>query len=439
MNSISVIGTGYVGLVSGTCLAEFGMDVTCMDVDKSKIDMLNTLKLPIYEPELEDLVEKNFKAGRLHFTCDIVEAVEHANAVFIAVGTPPQEDGSADMKHVLAAVRSVAEHMENYTVIVDKSTVPMGTGRLVEKVVRETLEQRGVDIPFDVVSNPEFLREGSAVKDFKHPDRIVIGCSSDRAREVMQSIYRVLYINNHPFIFTDIETAELIKYASNAFLATKIAYINEMSALCEASGANVQDVARAMGLDGRIGKYFLHAGPGYGGSCFPKDTKALLSISRDYGCESGIVRAVIEANAQQKLRMFNKISQAMGGVAGKTVAVLGLAFKPETDDMREASSVVIIREILKNGGNVRAFDPIAMENARSYVFNDDDIYYATNEYDAVKGADAVVIVTEWNQFRNLDLRKIRAAMNGRFFFDLRNIYERDYVEDFDYAYSGVGR
>jgi UDPglucose 6-dehydrogenase len=309
----------------------------------------------------------------------------------------------------------------------------------VKGVIRETLEKRGIDIPFDVVSNPEFLREGSAVNDFMHPDRIVIGCESIKAQEIMKSIYRVLFINSHPFVFTNIETAELIKYASNAFLATKIAFINEMSILCEKSGANVQDVARAMGLDGRIGKYFLHAGPGFGGSCFPKDIKALLNISREYGCENEIVKAIISSNNKQKLRMVDKIKSAMGDICGKTFAILGLSFKPETDDMRESSAVVIIKQLLDNGAIIRAFDPVAMENAQKYAFVGDAIYYSQNEYDTTLGADAVVIVTEWNQFRNLDISAIKATMNGNYFFDLRNIYDRSYIEDYGFNYYGVGR
>lgn len=441
MNGISIIGTGYVGLVSGACLAEFGLRVICMDVDKTKIDTLKSFKMPIYEPELEEMVIRNVKAGRLSFTTDIKEAVGHSTTVFIAVGTPPQEDGSADMQYVLAAAKSVAENMEDYHVIVDKSTVPVGTGKRVKRIVEETLARRGVDVPFDVVSNPEFLREGSAVKDFIHPDRIVIGTESERARDVMKNIYRVLYINNHPFVFTNIETAELIKYASNSFLATKIAFINEMSGLCEKAGADVKDVARAMGLDGRIGRYFLNAGPGFGGSCFPKDTKALLNIGREFGSECGIVRAVVEANEKQKLRMADKIKGALpGGPRGKTIAVLGLAFKPETDDIRESSAIVIVRSLLKNGASIRAFDPVAAENAKKFGFSDhDDIYYAADEYDAANGADAVVIITEWNQFRNLDIKMLKSAMKGRAFFDLRNIYEQPYIEGFDLDYYGVGR
>lgn len=439
MNRISVIGTGYVGLVSGACLAEFGLNVTCMDIDNSKIESLKAFKIPIYEPELEELVSKNVKAGRLHFTTDIAEAVENSSTIFIAVGTPPQEDGSADMQYVLSAATSIAEHMNSYKVIVDKSTVPMGTGRRVKSVIQKTLESRALNIPFDVVSNPEFLREGSAVKDFMHPDRIVIGCESTKAADIMKNIYRVLYINNHPFVITNIETAELIKYASNAFLATKIAFINEMSALCEKSSANVQDVARAMGFDGRIGKYFLHAGPGFGGSCFPKDIKALLNISREYGCENEIIKAIISSNEKQKLHMVEKIKGAMSDIQGKTIAILGLSFKPETDDIRESSSIIIIKRLLNEGAIIRAYDPISMENTQKYAFSKDEIYFAENEYDCVANADAVVIITEWNQFRNLDITKIKETMKGDYFFDLRNIYERSYIEEYGLNYYGVGR
>ena len=439
MNRISVIGTGYVGLVTGACLAEFGHSVTCMDVDKTKIDKLEAGIMPIYEQGLDVIVKNNHSAGRLRFTTDIREAVENGDTIFIAVGTPPKEDGSADMQYVLAAVRSIAQHMNTYHVIVDKSTVPVGTGRKVRQAVQEVLTQRGVDVPFDVVSNPEFLREGVAVKEFMKPDRIVIGCESKKAEEIMKSIYRVLFLNNNPFVFTNIETAEMIKYASNAFLANKIAFVNELSGLCEAVGANIQDVSRSMGLDGRIGKYFLHAGPGYGGSCFPKDTKALIEIGREYGCDMSITSAVVNSNERQKLRMVDKITGAMDGTEAKTIAVLGLAFKPETDDMREAPAITIIRELLRRGARIRAYDPAAMENAKSIVFPDEKgIYYAADEYDCVTGADALVIVTEWHRFRSLDLERIRASLRDGFFFDLRNIYEKAAAEALGFKYYGVG-
>jgi UDPglucose 6-dehydrogenase len=440
MNRISVIGTGYVGLVTGACLAEFGHNVTCMDIDGVKIDKLKEGVMPIYEQGLDILVANNVKAGRLHFTTEIKQAVENGDTVFIAVGTPPKEDGSADLQYVLAAARSIAEHMKSYHVIVNKSTVPVGTGRKVKQAVAEVLARRGIEVPFDVVSNPEFLREGVAIKEFLKPDRIVIGCDSKAAEETMKSIYRVLFLNNNPFVFTNIETAELIKYASNAFLANKIAFVNELSGLCEAVGADVQDVSRAMGLDGRIGKYFLHAGPGYGGSCFPKDTKALIGIGREFGCDMEITQAVVRSNERQKLRMVDKVTGAMGGVDGKTIAVLGLAFKPETDDMREAPSITLINELVRRGAEIRAYDPAAMENARNLIFEGlSALSYAQNEYECVTGADAVVIVTEWNRFRSLDLERIRKCMKDGFFFDLRNIYEKDLVESFKFKYYGVGK
>jgi UDPglucose 6-dehydrogenase len=329
--------------------------------------------------------------------------------------------------------------MDGYRVIVDKSTVPVGTGQKVKAVIKETLKARGVDYDFDIVSNPEFLREGSAVGDFMHPDRIVIGTESDRATEIMKNVYRVLYLNNHPFVFTNLETAEVIKYASNAFLAAKITFINEIANLCEACSANVQDVSKGMGLDKRIGKYFLHAGPGYGGSCFPKDTKALAQIGSEWGVTMSLINSVIKANDVQKLRAFEKIDKAMDNVKGKTIAVLGLAFKPETDDMREAPSITIISELIKNGAKIRTFDPVAMENAQSYAFKGLDIFYASNEYEAMEGADALVIVTEWNQFRSLDLKLVKSKLKGNHFFDLRNIYSRSEIEDLDLKYYATGR
>lgn len=440
MNRIAVVGTGYVGLVTGACLAEFGHSVVCMDVDCGKIEALERGQIPIYENGLETLVKNNCAAGRLRFTTDMAQAVAQSETVFIAVGTPPLEDGSADIGHVLDAARSIAENMDSYHVIVDKSTVPVGTGKLVAQAVREVLAKRGADVPFDVVSNPEFLREGVAVEQFMKPDRIVIGCESERALKTMKDIYRVLYINSHPFVFTNIETAELIKYASNAFLACKIAFVNELSALCEAVGADVQDVSRSMGLDGRIGRYFLHAGPGYGGSCFPKDTKALIEIGRGHGCEMGITEAVVSANERQKQRMVEKITGAMGSVAGKKIAVLGLAFKTETDDMREAPSITLIDGLLAAGAKISAYDPAAMKNAENIVFGKDaGIEYASDEYDCVKGADAVAIVTEWHRFRSLDLERIKKDMKGDYFFDLRNIYERAQAESLGFRYYGVGR
>jgi UDPglucose 6-dehydrogenase len=454
MNTVSIIGTGYVGLVSGTCLSEFGMQVTCMDVDQDKIDRLKQGQIPIYEPGLDVLVEKNYKAGRIKFTTDIKEAVDNSTTIFIAVGTPPKEDGSADLQYVLAVARAIAENMNSYKVIVDKSTVPVGTGQKVKQVIKEVLEQRGLDIDFDVVSNPEFLREGSAVRDFMHPDRVVIGGESEKAKNIMRNIYNVLYLIDTPFVFTSIETAELIKYASNAFLATKITFINEIANLCDKIGADVHHVAKAMGLDGRIGKFFLHAGPGYGGSCFPKDTKALVNIAKEVDVNMSLVDAVVNANEKQKVYMVEKIARKMGDLKGKTFGVLGLAFKPETDDMREAPAITIIQELLANGATVRVYDPIAMENAKKFAFdevastksselNDSQhkvpMVYCNDEYDAAIGTDAMIIVTEWNQFRSLDLVKIKDLMHDNYFFDFRNVYDRNEVEELGFVYEGVGR
>ena len=444
MNSISIIGTGYVGLVTGTCLSEFGLRVIGMDADVPKIQALLRGDVPIYEPGLGRLLAKNLEAGRLRFTSDISEAVAESNMIFIAVGTPPQEDGSVDMTHVLAAAESIGTHMTGYKIIVNKSTVPVGTGRRVKELVRGILDRRGLaEVDFDVVSNPEFLREGSAIRDFMHPDRVVIGSENENAENLMRDIYNVLYLIDTPFIFTTLETAELIKYASNAFLATKITFINEIANLCDGVGADVHAVAKAMGLDGRIGKYFLHPGPGFGGSCLPKDTRGLVSIGREHGVSMQIVLAVIEANETQKRRMVEKIEAGLGDLRGKTIAILGLAFKPETDDMRAAPSIPIIHALIARGGRVRAYDPAAMENAKRDIFatllGTESFTCCADEYEAAHGADAVVILTEWNQFRHLDLPRLRGLMSGRHFFDLRNVYEPKDMVEMGFIYSGVGR
>ncbi len=444
MNSISIIGTGYVGLVTGTCLSEFGIRVICMDVDVPKIQALSRGHVPIYEPGLARLMAKNLEAGRLRFTTDISEAVAESNMIFIAVGTPPGEDGSVDMKHVLAAAESIAAHMTDYKIIVNKSTVPVGTGRRVKDLVRGILDRRGLaGLDFDVVSNPEFLREGSAIRDFMHPDRVVIGSEHEKAENLMRDIYNVLYLIDTPFIFTSLETAELIKYSANAFLATKITFINEIANLCDAVGADVHAIAKAMGLDGRIGKYFLHPGPGFGGSCLPKDTRGLASIGQEHGVGMRIVRAVIEANEIQKHRMAEKIEAGLGDLKGKAIAVLGLAFKPETDDMRAAPAIPIIHGLLAKGCRVRAYDPAAMKNAESGPFaslvGTGSLTYCADEYDAAKGAEAIVILTEWNQFRHLDLPRLRGLMIGRHFFDFRNVYEPKDMAELGFIYSGVGR
>jgi len=439
-NNIAVIGTGYVGLVTGACISDFGLTVTCVDIDKEKIEKLQAGKVPIFEPGLDTIIERNLYYKRLSFTTHTEEAVRNSTVVFIAVGTPPTPNGNADLRYVEEAARTIARSMDGYRVIVDKSTVPIGTARKVASWVREELEKRGVDYEFDVVSNPEFLREGSAVYDFTHPDRLVLGSDSRKALDIMKEVYRVLYLNETPFIETNPETAETIKYASNAFLAVKITFINEIANLCEAVGANVQDVARAMGKDGRIGPKFLHPGPGYGGSCFPKDTRALAEIGRQAGAPLSLVEATIRANEEQKLRMVKKIREGMGTVEGKTLAILGLSFKPNTDDMREAPSLTIIQELAGEGVEFRVYDPIAMEEARRRFRDlDSQITFCTDEYEAVEGADALVLLTEWNQFRNLDLEKIRASLRQGIFFDLRNIYKRDLVEAAGLKYFGVGQ
>jgi UDPglucose 6-dehydrogenase len=430
---IAVIGTGYVGLVTGACFAEFGVEVTCVDVDTKKIDGLNNGIIPIYEPGLDKIVEKNVKAGRLHFTTDIRSAVEQALVVFLAVGTPPQDDGSPDMSYYYGAARDIAGAMNGYKVLVTKSTVPVGTGEKLRKYVTEHLT---VDTTFGVASNPEFLREGAAIEDFMRPDRVVIGSNEEDAIAIMKDLYRPLYLIETPIVITSLEAAELIKYAANAFLATKITFINEIANLCDAIGCDVHDVARGMGMDKRIGSKFLHPGPGYGGSCFPKDTRAFTKVGDTYGVETSVVDAVIEANEFQRQAMIPKIEKLVGDFAGKQVGVLGLSFKPETDDMRESPAIDIIREIQKRGATVRAFDPVAMDEARHSL---PDIEYATDEYDAIKGADVLVIVTEWNQFRALDMEKVKALLKSPKIVDLRNIYEPKDMRSLGFEYIGVGR
>jgi UDPglucose 6-dehydrogenase len=441
IHTIAVIGTGYVGLVTGACLSDFGLKVLCADTDAAKIEKLKKGEIPIYEPGLDVIVERNTYYKRLSFTTDAEAAVRDASVVFIAVGTPSAEDGSADLKYVEAAARTVARSLNGYKVIVNKSTVPVGTGKMVKQWVQDELAKTAPapDCGFDVVSNPEFLREGSAVYDFTHPDRIVIGYDSPRALETMKQVYRVLYLNDTPFVETGLETAEMIKYASNSFLAVKITFINEIANLCEKTGANVQDVARAMGKDGRIGPKFLHAGPGYGGSCFPKDTRALADLARKADVPLSIVEGAIAANERQKLLMAEKISARLGGVKGKTLAVLGLAFKPNTDDMREAPALAIMTELVRRGACFRVYDPAAMEEAK-WRLKDiaGSVVFCGNEYETIRGADALVILTEWNQFRNLDLDRVKNELASGFLFDLRNIYKKDFVEKSGLTYIGVG-
>lgn len=446
MATITVAGTGYVGLVSGACLADFGNTVVCVDNNAAKIEMLKKGGIPIYEPGLDNVVERNVASGRLSFSTDMAAAVRKSDVVFIAVGTPPADDGSADLKYVEAVAREVARTMNGYKVIVDKSTVPVGTGRKVTAWISEELALRGgeaASFGFDVVSNPEFLREGSAVQDFMHPDRVVIGAESEKARELMKNVYRSLYLNETPYIETNLETAEMIKYASNSFLAVKITFINEVANLCEKVGANVQDVAKAMGRDGRIGGKFLHPGPGYGGSCFPKDTQAMARIGRDHGEPLSIVETTIEANERQKLRMVSKIENGLGGegsLSGKKIAVLGLAFKPNTDDMREAPAITIIEGLAARGACIRACDPAAMKEASWRLENlKSSVSYFEDEYAALEGADAVVLMTEWNQYRNLDLDRVKCLLARPVFFDLRNVYKRSDVEAKGFVYFAVGK
>lgn len=438
-NKISIIGTGYVGLVGGVCLAEFGNNIISVDLDQEKISKLNRGELPIYEPGLKEVLDRNRNNGRIRFTTDIELAIEESEVIFISVGTPPAEDGSVDLGYVINVARSIGKYINGYKVVVDKSTVPIGTARKVSDVISQGLAAREGDYPFDVVSNPEFLREGKALYDFTHPDRVVIGTDSEKAREILKEVYRALYLNEVPFVFTNPETAEMIKYASNAFLATKISFINELALLCEKVSANIQEVAKAMGMDGRISSKFLHAGPGYGGSCFPKDTLAITNIARENGVDLKVITAGIKANQRQKLLMVEKIRARLGEMKGKTLGILGLSFKPETDDLREAPALTIIPELVKSGASILAYDPQGIKTASSLLKEyENSIIYVDNEYETMKGADALILITEWNQFRRLDLAKIRNLLNTPLFFDLRNVYERGEVERAGIEYIGVG-
>jgi UDPglucose 6-dehydrogenase len=431
--NVAVIGTGYVGLVTGTCFADFGVNVTCVDVDAGKIERLREGIMPIYEPGLDLLVEKNVRAGRLHFTTDLGSAVEQALVIFLAVGTPPRADGSADLRFVDEAARQIASHMNGYKVLVTKSTVPVGTGEHLRALVRAH-QPRPVN--FGVVSNPEFLREGAAIDDFMRPDRVVIGSRDEVAVAIMRDLYRPLHLIETPIVVTSLEAAELTKYAANAFLATKISFVNEIANLCDRIGCDVHDVARAMGMDKRIGMKFLQPGPGYGGSCFPKDTTALLSVAREYGADSLIVDAVVEVNRRQRQVMVDKIERLVGDVDGKRIGVLGLAFKPQTDDMREAPAVDIIRALIARGARVCAYDPVAMGQARECL---PGVEYAQDEYGTAEGADVLVLMTEWNEFRALDLARVRGLMRAPKVVDLRNVYEPATMRDLGFEYVGVGR
>ena len=429
-----MIGTGYVGLVTGACFADFGVEVICVDKDDAVISALEKGKIPIYEPGLEALVSSSVRSGALSFTTDLTAAIPDCDAIFIAVGTPSRRgDGHADLTYVYAAAEEVAQLLNGYAVVVTKSTVPVGTGDEVERIIRDIRP----DADFDVVSNPEFLREGSAITDFTHPDRVIIGTTSERAREAMREVYRPLFLNQTPIVFTERRTAELIKYAANTFLATKITFINEIADLCEKVGANVQDVARGIGLDGRIGNKFLHAGPGYGGSCFPKDTLALVRTAQDFGSPVSIVETVVAVNKTRKKQMAEKIKAALGGsVDGKTISVLGLTFKPNTDDMRDSPSLEIVPALISDGAAVRVFDPEGMDEARTLL---DGVTWCDGIYESLEDADAMVIVTEWNVFRSLDLGRAKSLMAAPCMIDLRNIYEPDEMTAAGFTYHSVGR
>jgi len=434
--NITMIGTGYVGLVTGACFAEFGHFVTCVDTNETKIDQLKNGIIPIYEPGLEPLVKKNVDEKRLCFTTDITMAVPEAEAVFIAVGTPSSRrgDGYADLSYIYEAAREIAVHLRGYTVVVDKSTVPVGTARQVERIIREA----NPAADFSVASNPEFLREGAAISDFMRPDRVVIGVDSQKAGAILKEIYKPLFLRDTPIVNTSIETAELAKYAANAFLAVKISFINEIANVCEAVDANVIDLAKAIGMDGRIGNKFLHPGPGFGGSCFPKDTLALMRLVQENGEIVRIVEAAVEVNAAQKARMVKKIRGMLGGSeAGKTIAVLGLTFKPETDDMRDAPATTILPALLEKGAQIKAHDPQGMAEAKKYLPS--SVEYAENAYEAAQNADCIVLLTEWNQYRALDLRKLKQIMKTPIFIDLRNVYDPITMREAGFAYTGVGR
>jgi UDPglucose 6-dehydrogenase len=439
--NIAVIGSGYVGLVTGVCFAEFGVNVICADIDKQRIAGLAEGESPIHEPRLSEMLQRNLQQGRIQFTTDTQHAIKQSLVIFIAVGTPPKQDGSADLCYVEEVARTIGENLDSYKVIVTKSTVPVGTGKKIEQIIR-AVNGNGSPGAFDVASNPEFLREGSAIEDFLRPNRVVIGANSPQAVAILQDLYRPLYLIETPFIITNREAAELIKYASNSFLALKISFINEMANLCEALGVDVHVLAKAMGLDQRIGSKFLHAGPGFGGSCFPKDTQALTHIAREYGCSARLVEALVAVNEEQKRRMVQKIAGALGAppetdsLEGNTIGVLGLAFKPNTDDVRDAPAIAIIEELQRRGACVQAFDPAAMEVSRRLLPGVD---YRADPYDTARGADALVLVTEWNEFRSLELDRIKGLMRRPIFLDLRNVYEPEKAKALGFEYYGVGR
>ena len=434
--NIAIVGTGYVGLVSGTCFAEMGAHVTCVDVDAQKIEKLKNGIMPIYEPGLEELVKRNVGFERLKFTTDLTEVLDDVEVVFSAVGTPPDEDGSADLKYVLAVARQFGQNINKYTILVTKSTVPVGTAKKVKAAIQEELDKRGVDVPFDVASNPEFLKEGAAIKDFMSPDRVVVGTESDKAKEVMTRLYRPLMLQNFRVIFMDIPSAEMTKYAANAMLATRISFMNDIANLCELVGANVDSVRKGIGTDTRIGSKFLYAGCGYGGSCFPKDVKALMHTGIDNGYHMEVIEAVEHVNEKQKSIVYEKIIEAVGSVKGKTVAILGLAFKPETDDMREAPALVVIEKLLADGATIRVFDPIAIDECKRRI--GDVVTYCKNLYDAADGADVFALLTEWRQFRMPSWNVIKKVMTGNLVVDGRNIYDRQELEEIGFVYTRIG-
>ncbi len=431
--NIAVVGTGYVGLVTAACFAEFGVNVIAVDKDESKVALLQKGQVPFYEPGLEEMVRRNMKEGRLAFSTDMKSAVEKSLVILIAVGTPPGDGGGADLSFVREVALGIARHLNGYKVIVTKSTVPMGTGAMIRGLIEEN---RAGKVPFSVVSNPEFLREGAAIEDFMRPNRVVIGAEDPQAVAILKDLYNPLYLIETPFVITNVVSAEMVKYASNAFLATKISFINEIANLCEAVGADVHEVARGMGLDNRIGRKFLHPGPGFGGSCFPKDTRAVAKMAAEAGVPARIVDAVIEANEHQVGRMVDKIAGAVGGLKGRTIACLGLAFKPNTSDTRDSPALRIIRDLLKAGARVKAFDPVAMPEARQSL---PGIDYAEDAYDAARGCDALVIATEWNQFRSLDWDRMKKTLKSPVVVDLRNVYEPDQMKALGIRYTGVGR
>ncbi|MCR5157529.1 MAG: UDP-glucose/GDP-mannose dehydrogenase family protein [Prevotella sp.] len=434
--NIAIVGTGYVGLVSGTCFAEMGAHVTCVDVDAQKIQKLKDGIMPIYEPGLEELVKRNVGFERLKFTTDLTEVLDDVEVVFSAVGTPPDEDGSADLKYVLAVARQFGQHINKYTILVTKSTVPVGTAKKVKTAIQEELDKRGVQVPFDVASNPEFLKEGAAIKDFMSPDRVVVGTESEKAKEVMTRLYRPLMLQNFRVIFMDIPSAEMTKYAANAMLATRISFMNDIANLCERVGANVDSVRKGIGSDSRIGTKFLYAGCGYGGSCFPKDVKALVHTGMENDYRMEVIEAVERVNEKQKSIVYDKIINAVGGVKGKTVTIIGLSFKPETDDMREAPALVVIDKLLKDGATIRVFDPVAMDECKRRI--GDAVTYCKNMYDAADGADVLALMTEWRQFRMPSWNVIKKVMVGNVIVDGRNIYDRQELEELGFVYTCIG-